>query len=49
MIEMFVLGFFLFDLFFWSLVISVGSWKKAICGQAALEALNGLWCTDCCL
>lgn len=42
MIEMFVLFCFFSLICFWSFVISVGAWKKAIRGQAALEDLNRL-------
>lgn len=44
MIEMFGLVWFGFLslIFFWSFVISVGDWKKAIRGQAALKDLHGL-------
>lgn len=43
MIEMFgLVCFFVFDFFFWSFVISVGAWKKAIHGQAALKDLHRL-------
>lgn len=44
MMEMFVLFCFfsLIFFFFLSFVISVGAWKRAIYGQAALEDLNRL-------